>query len=298
MTNFILIFICLVSGMLLRSGLPAGSHKSINKWILYIALPAVSLKYIPYIKWNSQMFFPLISPVIVWLGAYLFISVYCKIKQINQINRGTLILTCGLSNTSFLGFPLVAAYFGESELSTAIICDQINFILFSILGLLVAIAASGKEKPKISELISKVIKFPPFIGFFAALIIPFFIDLTSFNPLFDRLAGTVAPLALFSIGLQLKFGLWKNEINLLSAGIFYKLLIAPLLVLLMSLAFQLKGPVAQVSIFEAAMPSLVTSFVVIEEYQLNTSLGNLMIGLGIVLAFFSTAVWWLILQII
>ena len=47
--DFLLIAICLLSGLVFRSAgiLPENSHRGINAWILYIALPAVSLLYIP-----------------------------------------------------------------------------------------------------------------------------------------------------------------------------------------------------------------------------------------------------------
>jgi predicted permease len=36
------------------------------------------------------------------------------------------------------------------------------------------------------------------------------------------------------------------------------------------------------------MPSLVSSYILIDEYKLNSKLANLMIGLGIILSFFTT----------
>jgi predicted permease len=295
MTNFLLIGISLFSGLLLRTSLPKDSHRGINAWILYIALPAVSLKYIPGIHWGRGMLLPAISPLIVWTGGYLVTLLIAGRQAVEKKTWGSLTLTSGLSNTSFLGFPLVAAYYGENEISTAIICDQVNFIVFSTLGLLVAVNAAGQEKLKPAVILKKVLKFPPFLGFLAAVLLPGFIDISPLALLLDRLAGTVAPLALFSIGLQLRFDQWRAESGLLAAGLFYKLLLAPALVFLIALIFQIKGPVAQVSVFEAAMPSLVTSYVLIDEYRLNTKLANLMIGAGIILAFFTTAFWYNVL---
>ncbi len=290
MDNFFLIFICLISGFLIRRfiDLPKDSHKSINMWILYIALPAVSFKYIPYINWNKELILPILTPIITWIGAYIFISIYSLKKNINIIDKATLILTCGLSNTSFLGFPLISAYFGENNLSIAIIIDQINFLVFSSLGLITAIKSNQENKIDIISVIKKVIKFPPLIGFICALILPNFINLTLFSSLIDKLSNTVSPLALFSIGLQLNITDWRKEVNNLSFGLFYKLLIAPTLIYLVASFFSIKGNILNVSIFESAMPSLVSSYILIDEYKLNSKLANLMIGLGIILSFFTT----------
>ncbi len=297
MANFLLIFICIISGILIRqfSNIPKDAHKGINIWILYIALPSVSFKYIPYIDWDFKLLIPILTPIIVWLGSYLFVSIYCYIRKISKINRATLILTCGLSNTSFLGFPLVSAYFGENNLSTAIIIDQINFMVFSSLGLIIALKATDTESLNISFIIKKIIKFPPFIGFILSLILPNFIDISPLNYLFDKLSGTVSPLALFSIGLQLNFYQWKAEINNISFAIFYKLIIAPLLVYLFVINFQINGIIANISVFESAMPSLVSSSILIDEYNLNFNLANLIIGIGIILSFITTFIWWNIL---
>ena len=143
-----------------------------------------------------------------------------------------------------------------------------------------------------------MLRFPPFLGCIGALIIPHFIDISSLNPLFDKLALTVAPLALFSIGLQLKFKGWQQEIKQIGASLVYKLLIGPALVLGVALAMGLKGTIPQIAVFEAAMPTLLTSSVVAEEYNINPQLSNLIIGLGIIIAFATTALWYQVLHIL
>lgn len=298
MTNFLLIFICIISGMLIAKfgNLPKDSHKGINTWVLYIALPAASLRYVPYINWNKEMLLPALMPIVVWLGSCIAINIYKKISKIDQATYATLILTCGLTNTSFLGFPLVSAYFGEDKISIAIICDQINFLLFSTLGLIVAVKASGRGDLDSKKILKKVLKFPPFIGFIIALVIPNFIDISSLNTLLDKLSGTISPLALFSIGLQLNLKDWTSELKNLSVGLTYKLLIGPALVLVLAAILNIKGDIANISVFEAAMPSLVSSYLLVDEYNLNSKLANLMIGLGIVVCFFTTYLWWNILS--
>ncbi|MGX5688724.1 AEC family transporter [Arcticibacter tournemirensis] len=300
MTNFILIAGSLLAGLIFNFSrtLPKGSYRSINAWVLYIALPALSLKYIPAIEWNMDMLFPAIAPVIVWAGAWLSIKIYARFNPINNATRGCLKLSLGLSNTSFLGFPLIVAYFSEKELSIAIISDQVNFILLSTVGIISALRASEKEELSTKVILEKAIKFPPFIAFIAALILPRFVDISPVNPLLDKLIATVGPLALFSIGLQLKFSKWRAEVKNLSFGLIYKLMIAPALVLLVALLFGFKGPVAQISLFEAAMPTLVTGSLLADQYKLNAQLSNLMVGLGILFAFISTAFWWYVMQLV
>jgi len=276
--------------------LPKDAHKGINAWVLNIALPAVSLNYIPYIQWSTELLFPVAAPLIVWLGGWTFISLYALKQPMDKATKGALKLTSGLSNTSFLGFPMVMAYFGTEALSIAVITDQACFILLSTAGIIVAINSAQKEKLSAAAILKRLFRFPPFIAFIAALTLPRFVDISPLNPLFEKLVATVGPLALFSIGLQLQFSGWRSELKHLSAGLFYKLLLAPALVLLTAVVFKLKGEIPQVSIFEIAMPTLVTSSLIADEYGLNPKLANLMVGIGIILSFLTTGFWWLVMQ--
>lgn len=298
MTNFLLIGVCIIAGMLFRRSkfLPEDAHRGINSWIIYLALPAVSFKYLPHIVWSKELLLPVIAPIIVWLGGWLWIHFNSKRLLLDKASTGGLKLITGLSNTSFLGFPLVMAYFGESEIGTAVICDQITFMILSTIGVIVAINSSDNHTLNPNVIIKKVLLFPPLIGCIAALTLPRFFDISPSYPFFDKLAGTVAPLALFSIGLQLQFEGWQQEIKNISTALFYKLIIAPSLIVLVAIIFQLKGKITQVTIFEMATASLLSAAVVANEYKLNPKLTNLVVGVGIVLSLLTTAVWFNVLK--
>jgi predicted permease len=297
MANFLLIAICIFAGILFRKygTLPKDAHRGINAWIINIALPAVSFKYLPTIHFRSELIFPLVSPIIIWCCGWMYFVWYAKKQQLNKATLGGLKLTGSLSNTSFIGFPLVIAYFSEKEIATAILCDQVTFALLSTIGIVVAIRSAGNERLDLLLVFKKVFTFPPIWGFILALSIPRVIDISALHPLFDKLAATVGPLALFSIGLQLKFGGWFAEIKHISIALLYKLIFAPLLVMLAAVALGLTGMVPKIAIFEAAMPTLLTSGIVATQYNLNPKLSNLIVGVSIVFCFFTTSIWWAIL---
>lgn len=298
MANFALIGICILAGMLLRRSklLPADAHRGVNAWILYIALPAVSFKYLPHVIWNTNSLLPIVAPMIVWVGAWFFMALYTYKQKIDKPTIGGLQLTSGLANTSFVGFPLVMAYFGEQQISIAIICDQVTFFLLSTVGLVTAISSTGKAKLSVTVILNKLFLFPPFLGCLGALIIPNIMDVSPLQTLFDKLAGTVGPLALFSIGLQLQFEGWRSELKHISAVLLYKLLFAPALIFGFALLLHLTGPEARISIFEAAMPCLLTAAVVADEYEMNPRLINLVIAISIVVGFVTTAGWWWVIK--
>jgi len=298
MANFILIGLCIIAGILFRKSksLPKDAHKGINAWIIYIALPAVSFKYLPHIVWTKDLLFPALAPICVWLIGWVFITFYAKITHASRATSGGLKLVSSLSNTSFIGFPLIIAYFSEKELAIAIICDQITFTLLSTIGIIVAIRSSQQQKLSAKLVLKKVLTFPPLIGCILALILPHYLDLSSLDILFDKLAGTVGPLALFSIGLQLKFGGWFSEIKHISFALLYKLILAPLVGFVIALLLGMSGMIAKITIFEMAMPTLLTAGVVADQYNLNPKVSNLVVGIGILLSFITTGIWWLVLH--
>jgi len=296
--NFLLIAVCLVAGFVLRSCgvLPENAHKGINAWILYIAMPAVALLYIPAIKWSSALILPAAMPLVVWSGAWLFLQAFARRLVLDRGTHAALLLTAGLGNTSFVGFPLTQAYFGEEGLRIAVICDQLTFIALTTLGVMTALNAVHGNGSGRKAMFGNIVRFPPFIAFVVAVVISLFVDVAPLNPLLNRLAGTVVPLALFSVGMQIRFSEWKRELPALSFGLTYKLLIAPALILCAALGFHLRGIIAQTSIFEAAMAPMITSAILAAEYQLNPRLSYLMVSVGIIVSMATTGFWSLVLH--
>ncbi len=299
MTNFFIIGFCLAAGMLFRrlNFLPADAHKGINAWILYLAMPAVSFTYLPHIKWTLDLLFPVLAPVVAWTGAWLYIRLYSARTGISKPTAAGLTLAGGISNASFLGFPMVAAFYTEKDIAIAVICDQVGFILLATVGIGLAINASGSHQPSVKLFLKKLLAFPVFWSCTLALILPRYIDMSALDPFFSKLAGTVAPLALFSIGLQLKFKGYKTELKRITVTLFYKLMIAPTLAVIIALAFHLRGIITQVTIFEMAMPPLMSASIVADQYKLNPQLANLVVGIGLLVGIITASCWWFVLQL-
>jgi len=295
MVNFVLIGLCVLAGMIFKStkSIHPDAHKGINTWILYLALPAVSFKYLPKVEWSLEMLFPIFSTVLIAVGSLFFMKYYSQAKNYSRRSRSTLEIASGYSNTSFIGFPLIAAFYNEKLLSIAIISDQTMFLTLSTLGIISALKGGSKSGNISAKFILKrLFTFPPFLGCIGALVISQFVDLSFAEPFFDKLAATVGPLALFSVGLQLKFNGWKKLMPQISTSMLYKLILAPAIVFGLALIFGIKGDVAKISIFEAAMPTLVTSSIIAEQFRLNTKLTNLIIGISIIIGFFTSAIWY------
>lgn len=300
MDNIILLFGCLLLGVLFQK-VPAFSknaHQALNQFVIYVSIPAMALYYIPKVEINASLLYPL---GIAWLGFGLsFVFFYGLGKLLGWSKKliGCLIVVGGLGNTSFVGFPVIEALYGKEGIETAIIVDQPgSFVVMSTLGIIVAMSFS-KETPSARTLLTKILKFPPFLAFFLGLMLNLFkvdfpIDLQS---VFQRVGATVSPVALVAVGLQLKFERRSLHWPFLGVGLLFKLIITPLFFfVLYKLVLGADGLPIDVSIIEAAMAPMITGAILASSYGLKPKLSNMMVGVGIPLSFVTLALWYFIL---
>lgn len=280
--------LCLSAGYgLKRAGIMGeGSHLGLNAWLVYVAIPAAALLHVPGIDWTSRMVWPVVMPVLVWSGAWIFVR---RLSSEQGPSKGALILGCGLGNTSFLGFPLTLAYFGEPGLKIAVVCDQITFLLLSTVG--VAVSISHGRGSVQASLLKGLFRFPPFLGFLISLLAPGLVSYGPLPELWRPLAATIVPVALFSVGAQLQLSAEAFD-RRLAWGLFYKLLLAPALMMGLFIAIGTRGLVAQVTVMEAGMASMATTSVLAVQYGLEARVINLLIGLGVPLSLLTSHLWY------
>lgn len=301
MDSIILLFLCLILGFALQfvGTFPKNAHLTLNQFVIHVSLPALALYYIPKVQINTQLLYPL---GIAWLGflfSFLFFFYLGKRLQWSKKLIGCLIITAGLGNTSFVGFPVIQALFGEEGLKTAIIVDQPgSFVVMSTLGVFTAsLFSKGQTDSKV--IAKKILFFPPFIGFFVASIMCFLkLDfIPDFQTVFQKLGSTVSPIALLSVGLQLKFDKNSQHWKFLRLGLFFKLILTPaFFYFLYRIVGNGRGLAVDVSIMEAAMAPMITGTILSASYGLKPKLSNMMVSVGIPLSFVSLAFWYFIIK--
>ncbi|MES1181320.1 MAG: AEC family transporter, partial [Flavobacterium sp.] len=234
MNNFILIFIFLFLGLALQriKQIPKNAHKILNWIVIYFCLPALALDHIPKIKWDNKLLFPI---GVAWIGfifSFFFFRFLGKRFGWSRKLTGCLIICAGLSNTSFLGFPIIEALYGEEGLKTAILVDQPGtFLVLSTLAVFVATVYS-KGNLNNFQIVKKIAFFPPFITFCIACLM----NVLQFNfyewlqLLFKSMGSLVTPLALLSVGFQLRFEKQSMHWGFLRLGLFYKLILTPAII--------------------------------------------------------------------
>lgn len=297
MANMLVMLYSFVMGIVMkRSGrFPSETANVLNQFIISITFPAVTLLYIHELEFSMDLVFPALMGMIVFCVGAGFFLVIGKIFKLNDKTIGCLMLSGGLGNTSFVGFPMINAFYGEDMIGIGVLCDQGSFFVLSTLGIMVAAKyASGKVSSW--DIVKKVVMFPPFQAMVIALILkpivfpPWMIDFLR------ALGATVTPLALASVGFQLHLGDIKTAYGRLGIGLLYKLIIAPLVIFLLYVfVFGARGQAIQVTVFEAAMAPMVTSSIIAAENGLDRPLTALMVGVGIPLSFLTAAAWYYLL---
>lgn len=294
MANIILLAVCLVAGIgLNKTGrFPAATPAALNGFIIHISLPALAVMHIHNLKIDASLILTALMAWLVFGAAWGIFGFAGKMFGIDPKRIGALIMVAGLGNTSFVGLPMIEAYFGKEFLGVGIIADQLgSFMVLSTLGILVAtLYSSGDVSPR--QMVRKVLMFPPFQALMVAFLLrplPFPVWLLS---VLEKLGGTLTPLALVSVGFQIHMGGVREVAKPLAFGLGYKLLLAPLLVwLLYSGMLGASGIITQVTIFEAAMAPMITAGIIAVDHDLEPLLVTLMLGIGIPLSFVSLPLW-------
>ena len=302
MYNFILIFVFLFLGLILQNikGFPVSVYKVLNTIVIYFCLPALALYYIPKIEGSDELLYPIGVAWITFGGAYLFFTFLSKKFGWSKKLTGCLIITAGLGNTSFLGFPIIQALYGEEGMKTAILVDQPgSFVVLSTLAIVVATMYSS-GKPNGLQIAKKIVVFPPFVTFLVACLMNFlnldFHDYIQFT--LQQIGIVMTPLAMLSVGLQLQFDRRSQHWRFLGYGLLYKLILTPVVIyVLYVVILQQHSKTIEVAVMESAMAPMITASILASAHGLKPRLCSMMIGFGIPLSFITLLFWYFILQL-
>lgn len=295
MSNFVMLALCLLAGLLLRvSGrVPDHAHLPINAVVLHLSLPALTLTHLRQVSFDSAHLVPVLMPWLLFaVGAGVF-WLGGRLLRLPASTVGALTLVGGFGNTSFVGLPMIESLHGRDGMALGLLIDQLgSYLALSTVGLVVATAYAAGGRVPAAAMLRKVIGFPPFVALVLAFVLMPVALPAPLEGALARVADTLAPLALLSVGLQLRFDAMRQHLRALGLGLGFKLLACPALVvgLLCLLGANLEMP-QRVSVIEAAMPPMIGAGVVAAQARLDAPLVSLMIGLGIPLGLVTAPMW-------
>ena len=289
MESFIITITFLLIGMALKR-IPDFSDDTgnvLNLFVIYISLPALILLKISQLVFSKSLLVPAFMPWGMLLFSCALILLLSRVLNWERATTGCLLLLIPLGNTSFLGVPMVKAFFGENAIPYALLYDQLgSFLALATYGsLILAIYGTGESKPTIKGVVKKVVSFPPFVALVFALIFKAFPYPPIVVNLLKILAATLIPLVMIAVGFQLTLRLDRKVISQLSIGLSIKLIAAPLIALFFCKLAGLEGKAVEVSIFEAGMPPMVSAGALAILANLSPVLTAALVGIGIILSF-------------
>lgn len=294
MQNFIVIAVFLALGALSKRlfALPEKAPFYINKFIINFALPAVILLKLPHLVLDKNIVLPMLAPWLLAIPLTLGMLGFARRLQWSRETLGAMLLLTLYSNSSYFGFPMVRAFFGDAGMPYAIVFDQLgNFVMFAV-GTPILLAYFGAdEKFSAFVILKRIFSFPPFYALIAGILL----NGVAYPPLLDRLLAalgtSMAPLAMFIVGSQLSLRVPAQIRQPLAIAIGARLLFLPALTLLFFYLTDHRELAARVTIFEAGMPTMITAGIVAMSANLSPRLCTATVGLGLLLSLLTLPFW-------
>jgi predicted permease len=286
---FLLILGSMLAGGYLTARLrvfPDNAADTLNRFVIYISLPAVVLLLVPKLRFSSDLFVLALTPWLMLGASLLLVWAAARRLRFSREVLASLLLCVPLGNTSFLGFPVLTALLGPESVRLALLYDQLgSFLIVSTYGLFVLARFSGGEKPTARIIAARVLKFPPFLSLLFALGLALF-GITPPAPvqaLLTRIGDTLVPLAMFAVGLKLKLRPPKERAAL-AFGLCTKMLLLPALAFILVRALGTPVLPARVAVLEAAMPPMITAGAMAILAGFAPELTAALVGYGILLS--------------
>ena len=171
MQNIALLLSCLAIGAALRrySSIPDNAHTALNAFIINVAFPALALLQVHNLHLKPGLAYSVLMPwllFIVGAGAFWLLG---RLFNLRREAIGALMLTGGLGNTSFIGLPMIDAFYGRDDLATGILIDTLGtYLVLSTLGVTIACVYSRRSSGT-AAIVRRVLTFPPLIAVVVAI---------------------------------------------------------------------------------------------------------------------------------
>ena len=298
MSALLLLSVCLLLGVLMRryGDPPAALAPSLNWWVVQIALPAMVLELIPRLHLDPNLWYLVISQWLVFLGAFLLCRFLGRRLGWSNARIGALTLVCGLGNTSFMGYPLLEALRGPEQLALGVVADQLGCsVMLSLGGVMVGVIYAGQAATP-AAVAKRVLLFPAFVCLIIGLLVGQLGGWPSqVESVLHRIAQSLAPLALFSVGLRLKLQLARHQWLPVGVALGWKMALAPVVMWSLGSALGVSGAILSVAVLQAAMAPMISAAILAEQFQLEPDLANAVLGIGILLSLVTVPLWSMVL---
>jgi len=295
------VFALIFTGWLVRrlGVLGPQSTSELNRFVVYLALPALLFDVIAHAGW-SDIWKPGFIGVFGLSSLIVFaLAVLLRYRKRHLADAAIDGLNAGYANTGFMGFPLALLVLGQEAMApTTIACIITVCVVFAVAIVLIEIGLQPEGKPHLvalkvgGSLVRNPLLVAPVLGALVPVTgvhIPVPVD-----HFVKLLGGTAAPCALVTLGLFLAE---KRE----GAGadaraamlfVFLKLLVHPVIAwVLATQVFKLSPFLTHAAVLLAALPTGTGPFMLAELYRREAGITSTTILVSTILSIVTVSVY-------
>lgn len=261
--------------------------------VLHVFLPALAFGLVAEAKIDrSFVVVPLTAAVVVLAGmsaAFLLYRLVPRLRDIPRAGFGVVILSAAFGNVTYLGLPVITETLGTEYGYVAILYDLLACtpVLLTV-GVFIAVRYGSGKAVSAAASFARVAKLPPLWGVAAGFAIHLF-GITVPQVLLDTatiMGRAVIPVMIFTVGLALDFKDF-GRLPVAVPALVIKLLGAPLLSWWAGKQLGMTSTVLKAVTMEGAMPVMVLSLVIADEFDLDVPLAASCITVSTVASFFT-----------
>ncbi len=293
MANLLLLVLCFSAGLLARrSGVfPADSHRVLNAWVMLVSLPALVFEAIHRAELDAVL---LGEAALLWV-LFLVPAAFVWWRAPTPV-WASVALCAGLSNTAFVGLPLIEVLGGVEALPVAAVVDQLgSFVALFLLAIPFAGAMAG-GRTTLRAVLARAGRAPAMWALVLAVLLRDVEAPAVLSEVLRRLAAMMSPLALASVGWALDLRSLAGNGVRVAVGLAWKLLLGPALVCALLWWWRgALGPTERIVVAQAAMAPMVTAGVVAADFKLEPGLASALVAVGVPLSLVTVPLWWWLL---
>ena len=297
---FALIFFGYVAAR--RRWVPPESVPAFNGFLLFFAVPAMLFRFAahtPFREIANGRFF------LAWSLAGVLVLLVVTIAARRLLRESTrncafFGLAASVSNSGFLGVPLIVALMGDRAAAPVILSIVADLVVAASIGLLIAEmdGATGRGwKQDLRDAVVRIALNPFVVSMLLGAMFSGFgwVLLAPLDGIVKLLADSAGPCALFAIGVSLVRPDATLRSPTLALPVVAKLLLHPLAVWAAMRGFAIEGFTARAAVLTAALPSAGWVFIFATRYEADAGRISAIILLTTALAFatFSALAWFL-----
>lgn len=230
--------------------------KSISFIAIYIFIPSLVFKSLLETSFELNYIKLISITLLLMLITILLIKLYVTIKKEDKKTESAYILTTAFMNAGNYGSPIILFVFGEKAFSFAISFYVLQIVLFNTVGVYYA----SRDEGQLKKAFINIMKLPAIYAVILALLIQV-LNISVSENIFNTigiLADGAVPTIMLLLGMQIaNITLTSIDWGRTIFVSMVRLLIAPVIVFVLSMFFDMEPMYRNVLIILSAMPTAV-----------------------------------------